>query len=212
MPAHQSIIDPTKIHEAKQIAGASTTDAGKIITPSSVTPGVGVLRKLGTSELTYEPVVTGWSQHADDQYTVSAKRTIGSATRTLVTINDLGAPTNANLPVGASAFWNAGAHKVVPGNSNDAYMIRLCFSVESSGGGTGDRYLEIDLDVGGTTGVIVQNGHLLRTGSAQRMHSNFLTVAEADFVANGGQFYITTSHSMNFWDFKLLISRIHKGA
>lgn len=40
------------LHEPKGIVGASTSDAGKVITPSASTAGTGELRKLTESEIT----------------------------------------------------------------------------------------------------------------------------------------------------------------
>lgn len=42
----------SEVHEAKQIIGAVTADAGKVITPSGSSNGVGELRNLATSEIT----------------------------------------------------------------------------------------------------------------------------------------------------------------
>lgn len=42
----------SEVHEAKQIIGAVTADAGKVITPSGSGNGVGELRNLATSEIT----------------------------------------------------------------------------------------------------------------------------------------------------------------
>jgi hypothetical protein len=215
MPAHQSITDATKIHEAKQIASATTADAGKVITPSASTDGVGSLRKLAVNELDPDGRTpwTGWAQYADNEYTSSAKRGFLSTTRTKVTIDGIAAGTDtAGLPSGVTALWDTTNDFVIAENANDAYMIRLCFSVESSGGGTADRYMEIELDVGGSSGTIVKNSHLLIRGTEQRMHSNFITFANSDFVANGGTFYITCSAAMDIWDMQVLVVRTHRGA
>lgn len=41
----------SECHEDKNIIGAGTADAGKVVTPSAVTPGVGVLRNLTSGEI-----------------------------------------------------------------------------------------------------------------------------------------------------------------
>lgn len=50
MPLH-SAMTGSEVHEEKLISTAVVLDAGKVVTPSGVTPGVGVLRKLLGTEL-----------------------------------------------------------------------------------------------------------------------------------------------------------------
>ncbi len=50
MPLHSAMVG-SELHQDKLISTALTSDAGKVTTPSSVTPGVGVLRKLKGIEL-----------------------------------------------------------------------------------------------------------------------------------------------------------------
>lgn len=50
-----------QLHEPKQIKGAGTADSGKAITPSESTAGVGTLRFLASSEITYDPTASGLS-------------------------------------------------------------------------------------------------------------------------------------------------------
>lgn len=54
MTIQHADIPSAKCHEAKQIIDAGTADAGKVITPSAVTPGLGVLRSLTTPEVLYQ--------------------------------------------------------------------------------------------------------------------------------------------------------------
>lgn len=50
MAEHNSLTG-TSVHECKQISSAGTSDAGKVITPSSSTAGEGTLRLLTESEI-----------------------------------------------------------------------------------------------------------------------------------------------------------------
>lgn len=47
-------LPPSECHEAPQIGAATTGDAGKVVTPSSGTAGLGVLRNLTTAEVLME--------------------------------------------------------------------------------------------------------------------------------------------------------------
>ncbi len=51
MAFHHLITNSAEIHECKQIAAATTSDAGKVVTPSSITNNVGTLRKLAVADL-----------------------------------------------------------------------------------------------------------------------------------------------------------------
>lgn len=215
MPAHQSITDATKIHEAKQIASATTADAGKVITPSSVTNGVGSLRKIVVDEL--DPAGrtpwTGWAQYADNLYTSSAKRAIAASTRTKVTINGAGTKTNTSgLPTGVSALWDTTNNVITPAASGDAYNILLNFKGALDATGA-DKYVDIELDIGGGTGVIVSDTRaFIKDTATMQFAFAFPEFADATFVANGGSFYLTPSANASFWDFEVLIVRTHRGA
>lgn len=50
MPLHSAMVG-SEVHQDRLISTAVTADAGKVTTPSSVTPGVGELRKLKVLEL-----------------------------------------------------------------------------------------------------------------------------------------------------------------
>lgn len=51
MTTNHSAIQDADCHEPKHFTSALTTDSGKVLTPSSVTPGISVLRFLATADL-----------------------------------------------------------------------------------------------------------------------------------------------------------------
>ena len=53
--AEHSTLTGSSLHECKQISAGSTGDAGKVITPSGITSGQGVLRNLVDAEVTDKP-------------------------------------------------------------------------------------------------------------------------------------------------------------
>lgn len=61
---HSTIVD-ADCHEPKHFTSALTTDAGKVLTPSNVTPGISVLRQLASTELSDTAALTykaqGWA-------------------------------------------------------------------------------------------------------------------------------------------------------
>ena len=214
MPAHQSITDATKIHEAKQIASATTADAGKVITPSSSTNGVGTLRKLAVDEL--DPAGrtpwTGWAQYADGTYTAGAPLSVTATTRTKVTIDGGGSQTNtAGLPDGVSALWDTTNNLVLPVGVNDAYDVRLSFKMKLDAS-SADQYCDIELDIGGSVGVIAADTKLFIKGTtAIEVILAFPVYTGTTFNTNGGTFYITPSANSKFYDFAVSVFVLHRG-
>jgi len=66
MPAHAELA-VAELHECKQIKSATTADAGKVVTPSSVTNNVGTLRNLLGTEI----ATNGTTADAGKVYTQS---------------------------------------------------------------------------------------------------------------------------------------------
>lgn len=214
MPAHQSITDSTKIHEAKQIAGATTADAGKIITPSGVTSGVGVLRKLAVNELDPDGRTpwTGWANYADSVRTSSNKLSIAASARTKISIDASGSLTNLDgLPTGVSALWDTANNVITPAGLDDAYDIR--FSCKGSlDSAAADQYVDFEVDVGGSIGVLwAETRSMINDTSEHSFVFNGALFTGSTFLANGGSIYLTPSANSKFWDFRLLIVRTHRG-
>lgn len=203
------------LHEPLHIQTSTTSDSGKVITPSSVTNGESQLRYLTVGDITNSGATswTGWAQYADSTYTSASKLAVSAGVRTKVTIDGLGTRTNTSgLPSGVSSFWNTGTNKLTPASVNDAYDIRLNFkcALDST---SADRYVDVELDIGGSIGVVAANTYLMIKDTATHQFIfNFPVFSAATFIANGGEFYVTPSFATDFWDFEVLVVRTHKGA
>ena len=146
---------------------------------------------------------TGWQQVVDDQYTSSAKLSVSSGVRTKVTINaatDLG----ENIDV-----WNPSTNKLEPEGENYVYHIRFVCKAAS---GSATPYVDIDYDIGGTPGVILQRTVSLVKGTSvtNNIVHSCEVYAGSTFIVNGMEIYLTPSANMDFWDFGLLIVRSHR--
>lgn len=214
MPAHQSITDATKIHEAKQIASATTADAGKVITPSSSTNGVGTLRKITVGEIgpTGRAGWTGWAQYSDSTYTAGSPLSVSASARTKVTVDGAGSQTNtAGLPDGATALWDTTNNIILPLGVNDAYDVRLSFKMKLDASSS-DQYCDVELDIGGSIGVIAADTKLFIKGTtAIEVIVAFPVYTGTTFNTNGGTFYITPSANSKFYDFGVSIFVLHRG-
>lgn len=217
MPEHRNLTNAADIHEAKQIASAATTDAGKVITPSSLTAGVGELRRLKIEDL--DPAGrtpwTGWGLYSDSVYTASNKLLItGGAPRTKVTIDGLGSRTAKQLPVGAGELWDTTLNTITPVSENDVYQIRLTVkgALRSTAGGA-VKWMDIELDLGGGIGVIASKTDYFPKDTATHLYMfSFPAHAGSTFLAYGGTFYVRTEENTDLWDFDLFICRVHGGS
>lgn len=137
--------------------------------------------------------IQGWQQVADTDTTVTTpSQTIATGVRTLWT-ND-GVTTNLKkLPsdVGVSnTLWDTTTNKITPIAAFDTYNVRIGFKVQDYAGTTPD--LEIELDIGGGLGTIVDHTvPLLKGGAEQEILIAFPVFAGSTFLANGGGIYVT---------------------
>jgi hypothetical protein len=69
MPDHKTILN-AEAHEPKHITDTTTADAGKVITPSSITGGESELRNLNSSEVTNKRIAV--TAIIDDVSTISS--------------------------------------------------------------------------------------------------------------------------------------------
>lgn len=210
-----STLGHSQVHEPKHITIATTTDAGKVITPSSSTNGVSTLRKLGIHELdptsTTANPFTGYQIWSDSQYVTGARRAISATTRTSLTINGLGSGQSTTYTAsGSGNWWNTTTHKITPTTVNDFYLCELYFTLKIPAGSS--PYATIDFDVGGTTGILRELTHSVHKGAAvdERMAFVFPVPAVTDFKNNGATIYLTTSHAAELFDVRLMITRLHK--
>lgn len=205
----------SELHEPKHILTSTTADAGKVITPSSITNGTSQLRSLTLDDLSDSGVTswTGWAQYSDTAYTSAVPLAVAAGVRTKVTINGLGTQTNTSgLPAGVSDFWNTSTNKITPAGVNDAYGVRFSFKQKLQST-SASRYTDIELDIGSPTGVVYSNTELfIKDTSEMSVTVSFPIHADSTFVTNGGEFYITPSFAAHYYDFQVSIFRIHKGA
>lgn len=212
-----SSLGHSQVHEPKHITISTTSDAGKVITPSSSTNGTSTLRKLGINEL--DPSVaaanpfTGYQIWSDSQYVTGSRRSISATTRTSLTINGSGSGQSTTYTAsGSGNWWNTSTHKITPTAVNDFYVCEVYFTLKIPAGS--NPYATVDLDVGGTTGILREITHSVHKGAAvdEKMAFVFLVPAVTDFKNNGATIYLTTSHAAELFDVRLMVNRLHKAS
>ena len=155
---------------------------------------------------------TGWDFHLDGEFTSGAPRTILAGVRTKVTID--GALENRGHPVTAHAipghFWDTTTNKLVPPNINDFGFVRLAMVGQSTAASV-NRF-ELELDVGGGSYPVIwqETGVFAKgAGNPQNFNFNMNMFAGPEFVANGGEFYITPLADATFWTFAITATRTY---
>jgi hypothetical protein len=177
--------------EAIDTDNAAFDDRLKVVegvTPVAVPGGMFVSDGAGGGEFIR---IQGWSQSADTDTTVGTpSQNIATGVRTQWS-NDAGttniqkAPSDLTLPL-----WDNVGNKIQPISAFDTYNIRIDFKAQNYAGST--PYLTVELDIGGSIGVIVSRTiRLIKGGAEQRILNSFPVFAGSTFLANGGKIYLT---------------------
>jgi len=153
----------------------------------------------------------GWEFHLDGEYLPpSAARRILAGVRTKVTIDgaagDFGHPATGHSP---NHFWDVATNKVVPTAINNFAIGR--FAVTAQSVAANENNFLVEVDVGGATPIIFQETGVMAKGAGVDQSFNFtapLFVGD-DFLANGGELYITPVSDMDFHTFALTINRTY---
>ncbi len=147
----------------------------------------------------------GWVQFQDGTYTDVSPLAIASGTRTLLPNDAANVLDLVNVNGGAS-WWNSGTSTFEPDNSGDTYDFRLQFTVDSA---VNNRNLQIELDIGGSQGVIWDKTIRLARGAGvnTRVTETMQIYTLVTFVANGGQIFITCDGDIDLFDIVFVIER-----
>jgi len=153
-------------------------------TASTVAGGIWVSDGAGGGEFIR---VQGWAQNAD------SRTTVGTPTQVLTTgvqatiINDGGTLDLEKLPsdIGVGGqLWDKTNSKLTPIALFDTYNLRFDWKVQNYSGAT--PYLLIELDIGGTIGVIASRTvSLIKGGAEQSISLAFPVFAGSTMVTNG---------------------------
>lgn len=150
-----------------------------------------------------------WQFELDGQYQdLASALVIAAGVRTKLTINgQLYSDKSPNL---ATPVWDVLTSKFKPLKLGDFYFMRLAISGQSDNAPS-NRF-EVEFDVGGTAGVIARETGVFAKGSGNAQGFNFSSgfFVGADFLANGGEIYITPLENARFWELGTTISRTYK--
>lgn len=206
MTEHVDIADGER-HEPKGITGASTGQVYKATGGAADSGSWSDMEGLRTNGAAGSmPVsdganalnmirVQGWGHYEDSRATVGSPiYTLTPSARTKWECNGAGLtvekdPSDLTVPL-----WDTALYKHVPIANFDTYHIRGTFTMESF---SASSYVEIELDIGGSIGVIwAQTVPLLKSG-AQKISFTVPVYTSTTYIANGGTIYITYTGTGN---------------
>lgn len=150
-----------------------------------------------------------WQFELDGQYqNLASALVIAAGVRTKLTIN--GQRSSGKSPNLITPVWDVAISKFNPLKLGDFYFMRLAITGQSDNNPS-NRY-EVEFDVGGTAGVIARETGVFVKGSGNSQGFNFSSgfFVGADFLANGGEIYITPLDDARFWELGVTISRTYK--
>jgi hypothetical protein len=144
-----------------------------------------------------------WDFHLDSLYTIGAKRAIAAGVRTKITCDGL-LDEQSSHP---TQFWDTGSNRLTPNTVGEWGLVRLAMTGWSDAANS--NHFEMELDVGGAASVIFQETGVFAKGSgfAQSFNFSIPLFSGADFVANGGEFFITPLADASFWQFAVTTYR-----
>lgn len=154
----------------------------------------------------------GWCQYNDSVYTGGTELTISnSGDGTQITCNNNTSIETQKPRDQVSSLWNTSTNTFDPINENDYYIVRLTFTASTVSGTV--NFVTLNLDIGGTPGVIWSNSFVPDKGTGQKFSVTIPVYTGSTFVSNGGTFYLLRDGTGTFevQDIGVSISRIHKG-
>ena len=135
--------------------------------------------------------VQGFGQYNDSRVTAGTPtQTMATGVRTQLICDGAGGtieypPSDATAPL-----WNVTTNKHEPIRAFDVYEIRLTFVANGYAGA--NPYLTLELDIGGSIGVIVSRTvYLSKGGADQLILLSFPVYTGTTYLANGGTLYCT---------------------
>ena len=162
-----------------------------------------------TREQVRQGMGLGWLWYTDSVHTTSNRQAITAGTRTLITIDKLGAATDTRFQDGIplETYDN---NTLYPQAVGETYSLRLQFKISPTASATG-QYINIELDIGDGGSVIVYN-QTRPTAKGQGV-TDLVTLpipifCLETFFANGGKFYIIPSVGIDLWDKAIFIQRV----
>ena len=206
-----STLPNSELHECKNIASATTADAGKVNTPSSTVNGQSTLRKLRETDFDFTTKANnlfGWNDIADSTYTSGAPRAIAASTRTLLT-NNAGASQTDTSRLGS--IWNVGGSYFQVDDLNAVYVIRTQMKVKAAAAAGTPYVIKLEVETSNGPTVISVNDQFIKGGSYENGVS-FTSLFYSGSFVNDTQLkiYVTPDTAVTIYDIGFVVQRNYR--
>lgn len=160
------------------------------------------------NRLSFDDCNTGWATYIDSTYTSGSPLVFTASTWTTIPFS----PTDiidTYLPCDIDSFYDR-TDSTFLGKLGDAYTINVSFKVRPNTPTT--TLLDFGIDIGGNIGVVYPKTLLLTKGDniEQYFISSFTVYTLGTWVSNGGKAKIKTDHSVDIYDVRYEVFRVHK--
>lgn len=210
MGFHSTLPD-SELHECKNIASATTADAGKVNTPSSTSNGQATLRKLNETDFDYTQKAKnlfGWNDIADSAYTSGAPRAIAASTRTLLT-NNAGASQTDTSRLGS--IWNVGGSYFQVDDLNAVYVVRTQMKVKAAAAAGTPYVIKLEVETSNGPTVISVNDQFIKGGSYENGVSFTSLFYLGSFINNTQlKIYVTPDTAVTIYDIGFVVQRNYR--
>jgi len=145
---------------------------------------------------------TGWANYQD----TAGAQTLAASTQAMFT-NNAGAIIQSQKPSDVTAFWDSNK---ITGRTGDAIMVKVqmvCTPSDASA-----SMLNVQVDIGGTIGVLEEHDFPLTAGSgvAHPISFTFLAFTMATWEANGATINVTCDGGASLTAKRIVVARMHK--
>lgn len=189
--------------EASMIQGDATSIQGVPVNNTPPSDGDQLVYNSSTEQ--WRPTSAsslGWVLVQDNTYTSESPFGVDSSTRTKIEINKDSTITTYS-PTNDASWWDESNNKFAPDTLGAYWEVRLSMSINPN---QSNRNFTLELDIGGSEGVIFTDEFRMTSGSGDFFKSFIIPIFSlSTFISNGGEFYVTSNTGLDIYDLSITI-------
>lgn len=151
---------------------------------------------------------TGWASYVDGLYT-SASPLVFTATNWTTLVNHCNTIIQTQMPCDLDSMYSRADTGII-GLVGDGYSVNIEFKARPNTANT--TYIDVGINIGGAVGLVYPRTYTLAKGNnVEQFVSISTSVYSLDtWAANSGKIQLKTSDSVDIYDYRLVIHRLHK--
>lgn len=154
---------------------------------------------------------SGWVEYFDSKVTVGTAQSFANGVAQALEIDGTTSDLTQEPIDVITPMWDTTNDKIIPIALGDSYTIRIEFDAENYAGVSPS--IELQLDVGGSTGVVADHTYpLLKNGADTKMSITMMVRANSDMVANGAlvKLIYEGTGTCDVFNAHIMITRTHR--